>query len=387
MLRGMAATRDISGLLDPAAFGREMTQLRLDDVLAVMVKGQNAGLFITHHGSVVSFESFELLASDSAASSCEGRLRRLFPGPSATVSHGRVADATFCEPLAEALAKMDHERAPSEYPHSRENQSADPRLVTEMIMGVLRGIGQSAASPSVRPAHIRKHTREEIVAVESSLWRRSPLWLLVRVSLQLTIERSVEQVRASRPWYKEFIIFFLSLVVRDAAAMDQPHDMLFMMVAKVSRRILKLKPAPAPWLAHVEGILMAVRSKLEKAWAAIQTSEHDLLDLSPLGSLSFADDIDWKLTTLRPYLDTFSARPLRTEAAHAAEADDHNPRTYSRDRFPDGEFSVGNESLLLYELADFEKWIESHLQASAESDGASTFVADGAHHSPPASSN
>jgi len=345
--------------------------------MTVMVKSQNAAMIVTHHGSEVQFESFELLARDEDVIKCEGRLRRWFPGPLvATITNHHIGDPTFREPFTEALAKMDHERAPhpsldsghgagyrSSYCVSENIKSIHPRLITEMIMGILRGVGHGSSGPGHNrtPFKICKHTREEVMGPTEAPWRRSPLWLLVRVSLHLISERAAQQASMARGWYKDFMVFFFAQVLRDAADMDQPHDILFIMMAKVSCRILKLKPTRAPWLSAVERILVNVQSKLERGWAKIQTSKGNTLDFSPLRSLPFATDINLSLTTLRPYLRKVTTRPPLTETAPIEQAKDHNPRTFCRDRFPDGQFTRNDGSLLLYELADFENWVESHL--------------------------
>lgn len=306
------------------------------------------------------------------------------------------------KPFAEALAKLDRERAPnpSDYDyilkHILENghrwqqiysqgvllrhiiESDDPmghiqednihafqpRLITEMVINVLQGINDGSTAPNPSPSQISicKHTREELLGNKSPLWQRSPLWLLLRVSLQLISERAVQQSGAARGWYKDFMIFLLALLLRDASDTDQPHDMLFVMMGKVSHRMLKAVPTQAPWLSFVERILTDVQSTLGNGWADIQNSAVGTLDLSPLQALDFAGDTRLKLTTLRPYLKKVSNRPPLTGIARAGRADDHNPRRRRRGRVPDGKFSLADHSLLLYELADFEEWVESHLQ-------------------------
>ncbi|KAK3360570.1 hypothetical protein B0T25DRAFT_421538, partial [Lasiosphaeria hispida] len=221
------------------------------DTLAVLIRKQNSGLLITRRDAVVHFEAFELLARVKDVTGSEGRLRRQFPGPSAVVTISHVRDITFRAPLVDALAKMDSEEAPK--PQStdywtkfvQDVETADPKLVTEMIMGIVRGVGENANVSGLHPARICKNMREEVTGITRSPWRRSALWLLLRVSMQLVMERAPPE-EPPRDIYKEFMVFFLCQTLRQATVLGLPHDTLFIMLAKISRRILKLGLSEAP---------------------------------------------------------------------------------------------------------------------------------------------
>jgi hypothetical protein len=298
---------------------------------------------------------------NKSVTGCEGRLVRTFPGPSVQVESQHIKDPSFRKSLVEALTKMDMEKAPNMGELVSWEETAHPRLVTEMMMGILRGMGDDTFTPPFSPARICKHSREEVLGNTSSPWRRSSLWLLVRVSLQLTLERATPP-GSLRNIYKEFIAFFMGQILDQAASEDLPHDTLFMMLARISRRLLKLGHLEAPWITSTNKILQDVRAKLDTTWDIIQTGESEMLNMDPLRSLDFVHDSCMSLETLRPYLRQVTDKPPLTDAVRAAEAEDHNPRFNRQDCLPHGEFDTKNESALLYELADFENWVACHLK-------------------------
>jgi hypothetical protein len=126
----------------------------------------------------------------------KGRLRRCFPGPVVAVGQDRFADPFFCKALAQLLAKLDA-NTPKEVwlvvvkTHSRTPEIRDslyPKFVIEMFTGILRGIGQL-----VNAARIHKRTRDDVLWNNAlKPWRRSPLWLLLRVVLQTILRTEAD---------------------------------------------------------------------------------------------------------------------------------------------------------------------------------------------------
>lgn len=67
---------------------------------------------------------------------------------------------------------------------SSDRESSHPMFITEMLTGILRGFGQPA---DVK--RIQKRIADDVLWAHGSAipWRRSPLWLVIRVSLQLCL--------------------------------------------------------------------------------------------------------------------------------------------------------------------------------------------------------
>jgi hypothetical protein len=229
-----------------------------------------------------------------------------------------------------------------------------------MVTGLLRGIGHVTDV-----CRIFKHSREEILREHLQLpWRRSPLWLLIRVALQLVFERlgnELGRYRKPLSLYKHFMVFLMSTIVNKSALQSLSHDLLFVMTAKISRRLLKLGPAEeATWLRYTEKAIIGIESKLKRKWDLIQSSARYTLDLSALSTLDFGQDTLLAMDTLRPYLEEIS----KHSSAEIPKAQGiYGPpfqRNEARD-LPNVKFSQDRE-LAFFELADFESGVETNLE-------------------------
>lgn len=238
------------------------------------VHRQNAGLLVTRVGAEMRFEALQLLAPDDIVVGCEGRLRRCFPACAVAVDRHRAVDPAFLQPFLDVLHQLDLDAADKPY----DDEPTDPKLVNDMFLGVLRGIGRDLTADDV--VYIGKQGREEALRevwpdgnrLETEFfWRSSPLWLLIRVALQLTLDRAGGQrgdgggQQASL--YKAFMVFLMSFVLERAAREHVLHDLLLFMKAKISRRVLKLGPAgmEAAWYGFPRDVLRSVDAMLTES--------------------------------------------------------------------------------------------------------------------------
>jgi hypothetical protein len=84
-----------------------------------------------------------------------------------------------------------------------DRDTTHPGMITDFIMNVIAAWGEPT---DVK--RITKHTREEVLWKNClSPWRRSPLWLLLRVSLQLLFVRKNSNTLHADSVYKAFMIF------------------------------------------------------------------------------------------------------------------------------------------------------------------------------------
>lgn len=82
-------------------------------------------------------------------------------------------------------------------------------MVTEFFTAFLRARGTG-----IRNWQILKNTREEVLHLNTRLpWRRSPLWLLVRVALQLVLRRLCVREEVSDDIYKHFMVYYMSTIL------------------------------------------------------------------------------------------------------------------------------------------------------------------------------
>lgn len=270
--------------------GDMMSTIRNGDMLAVKVEAQNAALVVTRQDDKVIFEEFELSARNCDVIDTKGRLTQSFPGLAVAVDWHIIQadDLDFCTSIAHTIAVMSSEPAPSMqakskksgHQHEEERDTAHPGLVSELLVGgILRGIGSPVAVRGVK-----KQTRDEVLWDNTLLpWRRSGMWLLIRVLLQLTIVRSPN---GSRLLYKEFMAFFMGILLESSLKLPPESDMLHVMNAKIARRLHKLGnrfgAANNEVFAGVHAALSTSYGIIQSRWTTIQTLEKE--DMGPPSS-------------------------------------------------------------------------------------------------------
>ncbi|KAG1719850.1 hypothetical protein EDB19DRAFT_1967474, partial [Suillus lakei] len=122
-----------------------------------------------------------------------------------------------------------------------ERDTTHPRYITELLTGILRGLGSIADVP-----RIRKRIGDDVLWDSAKLpWRRSSFWLVIRVALQTTLERSA----LGRTTYKLFMLFFMAKLT--TLAHDLSNDILHFMLAKIARRLFKRGSSASPESSQV----------------------------------------------------------------------------------------------------------------------------------------
>jgi hypothetical protein len=332
-------------------------------VLAFHIRSQNAGLIVRRLPQQFSFESFELSPTTQAVMTTKGRLRRCFPGPVVAVGQDRFADPSFRKALAQLLAELDVNTPKEAWPvvvkaHSQTPEIRDslhPKFITEMLTGILRGIGQP-----VDVARIHKRTRDDVLWNNAlKPWRRSPLWLLLRVALQTNLRTDSDD---RHKWYKSFMIFFMTHILQRSLQASLPSEILFVMAAKVIRRVLKLGIKDKPsWMPYVHETIEAAHLELAKRWRMIEQNR------DPFGTqgawnpseLSFYRDTLLTISTLRPYLAGIATREM-TPSGHGSFTSGCHPRIkQSSSTFPQFQLLMAGAARLF--LADLELWVQDWL--------------------------
>jgi hypothetical protein len=207
----------------------------------------------------------------------KGRLRRCFPGPAIAIDPERLDDPLFREALTQLLAQLDIETPLEALPTASKagenvhefRDTVHPKFVTEVPAGFLRGIGRIH-----NVVRFHKCTRDEVLwSYALKPWRRSPLWLMIRLAFQSTLTVVGNDTR-----YKSFMVFFMGQILRDAIKLQFPSDVIFVTSAKISRRVLKLNAGGnSASLDVVEKAVSDAHNELAFRWNALKT------DLDPLG--------------------------------------------------------------------------------------------------------
>jgi hypothetical protein len=239
----------------------------------------------------------------------QGKLICSYPGPAIEIPNAVFEDEGFRSELVNFLVHMNHDVLDAA-PTSRKAQSTvletrdttHPRYITELLTGILRSVGHPADI-----VRITKRVGDDVVWNNSKLpWRRSSLWLLIRVAIQTSLDRSALE----HDIYKRFMLFFMCCLANENLCAELPNDLLRFMSAKISRRLRKLGSSAPDWLSRtVLETCISLRSTLEKRWRAVQTAQR----VSPLWAPSQLDltrDTELSLLSSGDYLRNCLSRHI-----------------------------------------------------------------------------
>ena len=287
------------GGMDSCAYLLALSSFQAD-VLVYIVRAQNAAVTFRRQPKETLVESFEVSPRTAAVMSAAAKLVCSYPGPAITVPNIVFDDETFCKELANFLSIMDKDvlappttrKAGSEVVEERD--TAHPRYITELLTGILRAVG--------RPADIERISKrigDDVVWKDSKLpWRRSSLWLVIRVALQITLDRN----GLGRTMYKTFMLFLMNDLARQALLHDMSNDVLQWISAKLSRRLAKLAIEAPDWLSDVVlETCVDIRTLLNKRWTQVQADETISLPWNPL-ELDFSADTQLTLLNSSGYI-------------------------------------------------------------------------------------
>ena len=118
--------------------------------------------------------------------------------------------------------------------------ATDPHYINALLNNVLQRVGLGASDPCLNKcttgaSRITKRVRDHIGSADKHFWRRSPLWLLIRVAILMVVDRSL-----GRSSYKPFILFFMCTLARDESNTTLSSDLLHLMSSTILRRLNKL---------------------------------------------------------------------------------------------------------------------------------------------------
>ena len=245
----------------------------------------------------------------------QGKLICSYPGPAIEIPNAVFEGEAFLSELVNFLVHMNDDVLDAA-PTNRKAQSivleardsTHPRYITELLTGILRSVGHPADI-----VRITKRVGDDVVWNNSKLpWRRSPLWLLIRVAIQTSLDRSA----LGNDTYKQFMLFFMCRLANEKNCADLPNDQIRFMSAKISRRLRKLGSSAPDWLSRtVLQTCTSLRAILEKRWGQVQAAQR----VSPLWSPSQLDlnqDIELSLLSsgdyIRNSLANHTTNPLST---------------------------------------------------------------------------
>jgi hypothetical protein len=230
------------------------------------MRRQYVGIILTKRENCTLCEAFEVSPSNDAVEETPDPLICSYPGSAVEMPNEVFDDGDFQFELANFLSRPNAVNSDLALP-----PPTDPQYITALLNGVLQSVGRTADVPPVtkrtastplgniwRGGHTvdvsRIIKRVNDHAGQSSLidgflqdvWRRSPLWLLIRVTIQMTVNRSL-----GRAFYKRFILFLMCTLARDKHNTSLSSDLLHLMSSRILRRLSKLGSCTSDWLSEM----------------------------------------------------------------------------------------------------------------------------------------
>ncbi|KAK6595662.1 hypothetical protein H4I96_09981 [Botrytis cinerea] len=342
---------------------KSLKTMKTEGVCAFHIEAQNAGMIIRRLSTEYSFEMFELSPRNNDVMANAGRLRRFFPGPAIAIHQDRIHEESFQEALSQCIEELSRKtpnivQAKTSKAHVSDieiRDTVDPSLITSMLAESLHAIGRR-----IDVHRIQKRTRD-VVQWKNCLhpWRRSPLWLFIRVCLQTGLMKR-DCNDSSHHHYKTFMIFFMCQILERALEFSMAREMLFIMSMKIQRRLVKLESSISRGLQRqIQAVLSKVSSYLKNNVPMLSYQIYP-----DIAALNLIDDTVLSMNCLRPYLDSLSMRN-QSKLKHAFA----EPRCYSRIVQSNTQLpcmntvssSFKNREVTRLHLADVELWVRDHL--------------------------
>ncbi|KAI0007682.1 hypothetical protein F4779DRAFT_591005 [Xylariaceae sp. FL0662B] len=341
---------------------RSLTRLEEGTAIPLLVREQNAGVLISRHRGDIFFEVFESSPENKAIMTAKGRLRRSFPGATVVISATKFQQDGLQATIAHTLAEMSKHPVEAVQPKAKkarnllheDRDTNHPGMVSEILMGFLRSIGEAVESPV-----IAKNMRDDVLWNDArSPWRRSPLWLVVRVALQLGFNRKAEEAQGSDTVYKEAMLFILCHALKCATNKLLPSEVLFSMNAKLARRLVKIGSAISRCvLPYIQNAMRDAHAVISRRWSMVQQRDARQIDPSELLEADFINDSYVSLPGLDKYIAWMSGRrPGESSGGFQLSSQPMNFPPHELPRLPQ-HFSAESEGYAIASMEAFETWV------------------------------
>ncbi|KAK6354034.1 hypothetical protein TWF730_008454 [Orbilia blumenaviensis] len=334
--------------------------LENEDAFTAYIVGQNAGVTFRRIDESLQLETFEVSPLPEEVIGCKGHLKCSYPGATTAIPLEVAREPTFLKQLGEFLHHMTNQEFTSEtLPKSRKGgndlpetrSTADPRFIVELFTGMMRGIGKETT-----PRRITKSIRDEVNWKKASKpWRRSGMWLAIRVALQTTL---------SNKQYKWLILEIIRAVLE--RAVNEGHESFAISCAakKLARRCQKIEKSKFPTLLFQRVIetTEAVSRLLNTEWdMAIAQSTRNVSWDSKLSVVkNLTDNRSISLPNSLPWIQKRLHAFKNPETTNKPIEDPTENRRFLRPGlFPC--LGGNNETAKAISLIDFEIWVHQNL--------------------------
>jgi len=251
-----------------------------------------------------------------------------------------------------------------------------PIYITEFLTGLLRGIGSAVNLDAEDGTRICKRIADEVISCRdgSSPWRRSPIWLVIRVALQtslLSADTGISDAEKHRD-YKLLMLYILAKLLQVAIEVNtMPNEKLSHMSRKLSRRAAKLEATgltiPRSLLEFVAETVNGATSVLANRFEKVQKATVREMDWPPADGLHVARDTTMTMVNSQCYIkEVLCTYQNKIPAPAPAVSFHRSARIWYR---PVSDLNLPNLSFLQLDgwerkmaLKDIELWVETLLE-------------------------
>ncbi|KAL8827109.1 MAG: hypothetical protein Q9170_007144 [Blastenia crenularia] len=330
------------------------------DVLPIRIRAQNAGLLLRHVDTGISIECFEISPKAAAVVNCKGSLRRHFPAHGVTIPIETAANAEFRHELCVTLKRLDTEIVHDMMPKSQKagskwvefRDTCHPALVTELLMASLAAVG----GPT-QVLQVKKRIRDDVLWKNGVLpWRRSSLWLVLRVSIEVALQKEMESAEAFTN-YKDFMVYQLAAILTLSLKSGISDDLCKVIQMKMARRAAKLG-GDGMQCVQETALKAAARTTIlrEELWRKVQVMDIDRSTTVSLDTLE--EDTALTLCNSRNAIDTALHRDEgEPQPAIPIPSVSHEWIDIPSDGIPVIKACVQSTEETVYALAEFERWV------------------------------
>ena len=154
-------------------------------------------------------------------------------------------------------------------------------------------------------------------------WRHSSLWLLIRAAIQTSLDRSP----FGHASFKSFMLFFICNLTMDAHDADFSSNMLYLMSAKLLRRLSKLSSSVPGWLSEMPlKTCTCLQDILDDRVTQIRAAKSSSPHWNP-SELDLAEDIQLSLLHCGEYIRDSVAHPDHTHVVSPFHPTDYHRGT------------------------------------------------------------
>lgn len=214
----------------------------------------------------------------------------------------------------------------------------------------------AVGSPS-KVLQMRKRIRDDVLWSGCFLpWRRSSLWLLLRVGIQVTITKEIDPAKALTQ-YKSFMVYLLTDILGQALRSGISDEQCKVIQMEMARRVSKLGNACIPFVQETALAVAEQEARSqEDVWRKIQERDADRKTQTSLATVK--DDTSLTLCKCRTALDTaLHEDECNPHSAIPVPSVRHDWINISSDGVPMIKSSVELIEEKIYALAEFKQWV------------------------------